>query len=89
MFVLNCVRSGHHNEFIPGEEPAAAFPAVIRHPDVTLFKRSQRKAAEVFWVYSKARCSLLTYGTLDWFQLFRKGIWPITHIAVAVLQWFS
>jgi len=35
-------------ECITSEQAAVALPAVIRHPDITLFKTSQKIAAEVF-----------------------------------------
>ena len=37
------------SECISGEQAAAALPAVIRHPDLILFKTSQRIAAEVLY----------------------------------------
>jgi len=42
------VVSDHHSERIADEEAAPAQPAVIRHPDLVLFKRSLKLAAEVF-----------------------------------------
>ena len=45
-------------ESIRSEAATAALPAVIRHPDLILFKRSQRIAAEV--------CGLQCFDAVGW-----------------------